>query len=357
MLFNIVPLVSQLSRIQEIPSTFFQNIEASAIFDDNLFPAWTDTAFAATDLKAKFKTIYNKYKLIADPLERLKIRNAFLHGNQIQNLCNNQVGVLCIELNDLDESIRTEIDSTFQYLYKTAINYHGFTEFVNDNLSTAIDRFILANDMQVCPFCGLEGYTNLEGQSRIALDHWLCIDLFPFVAVNFDNLIPIGSKCNERPAKGDTNILKDEHGGRIRAYYPFLNHHRINTTFAYINEPSIVPLTDVDWVLNLIPNDPGEQYLFDSWNSIFNILVRYRDYFRKVIHPLWENDYKRFIEDAGIGHADDTTELKEKFRIWRASFPLKARIASILYKAFIDNMINNTSEAYLFSLCENFKRA
>ncbi len=357
MLVNLVPLATQLSRIQEIPTTFFQNIEAAAAFDEFLFPAWTDTAFAGTTLKAKFKTIYDKYKLIADPIERTKVINAFTHDNQIANLCSNQAGVLCIPLSDLHESIRTEIDITFVYLYETAINYHGFTDYIADNLRNAIDRFMAANGMQICPICGLEGYMNLEGQARTPLDHWLCKDLFPVTAVNIDNLFPLGEKCNGRPAKGDTNILLDEHGNRVQAFYPFMNHQSVTTTFSYNNEPTITPITDGDWNLNIAPMNAGEQHLFDSWNFIFNILTRYRDFVKKYILPLWENDYKTFIAEAGIAHANDVAGLRVNFRTWRASFKTSSSFGAFAHRAFIDNMINSATEAYLFSICENFKRA
>ncbi len=356
MLVNLQPLNSQLTRLQEIPTTFFQNIEAAAVFDDTLFPAWTDTAFAGSDLKAKFRTIYDKYKLIADPIERAKVINAFTHNNQIENLCRNQAGVISIPLIALHASIRNEIDTTFAYLYKTAINYNRFTTFVADNLRDAIDRFIALNTMQVCPICGLEGYMNLEGQARIALDHWLCIDIFPVTAVNFQNLFPLGEKCNGRPAKGNTNILIDEHGNRIVAYYPFINHQSVSTTFTYINEPTITPLTDADWSLSITPINAAEQNLFDSWNSIFKILIRYKDYFRKYVFTMWEKNYKRFIEESGIGHANSVAELRTKFGIWRATFQLNSSIGAILYRAFIDNMINYTSEAYLTGLYQNFRR-
>jgi hypothetical protein len=355
MLANLQPLDTQLRRLHEIPTTFFQHLETAVAFDNILFPDWTDTAFAGTQLKAKFKTIYDKYKALADPNERVKIINAFTNNNQVAGLCSNQAGTLCIPLSELHESIREEIDKVFLYLYKTALEYEGFTNHVGDNVRDATDRFIQACGMQICPICGLEGYMNLTGQSRIALDHWLCKDLFPVISVNFDNLFPLGDKCNGRPAKGSKNILLDDHGNRVIAFYAFQNHHSITASFSYFNEPSINPLTDADWNLNIAPVDPAEQVLFDSWNSIFNILERYKDYFKKYIFPLWENDYKSFVEESGIGHADNVAELKNKLTIWRASFKPKSSVGAILHRAFIDNMINNCSEAYLYSLCENFK--
>jgi hypothetical protein len=356
MLVRLQPLQTELRRLHEIPTTFFQNIEAASAFDDALFPAWTDIAFAGTHLKAKFKAIYDKYKAIAEPTERMKVINAFTNNNQIENLCRNQAGLICIPLLALDDSIRDEIEKTFHYLYNTAINHDGFTAYISDNIRDAIDRFIQTCNMQICPICGLEGYLNLDGQARLPLDHWLCKDIFPFTAVNFDNLFPLGDKCNGRPAKGDTNILVDEHGSRVVAFYPFLNHHSVTTTFTYNNEPSMTPLADTDWNLNIAPTDASEQILFESWNSIFNILQRYKDYFRKYVFPMWENNYKRYIEDSGIGHANNVADLRVKLVQWRATFQINTSIGAVLHRAFIGNMIYNVSEPYLYSLCENFKR-
>lgn len=356
MLVNLQPLQTNLRRLHEIPTTFFQNIEAAAAFDDALFPAWTDAAFAGTKLKEKFKTIYDKYKAIANPIERAKVTNAFTNNNQVANLCSNLGGLACIPLVDLDASIRDEIDMTFLYLYEVALDHQGFTALVTDNVKAATDRYLLTCPMQICPICGLEGYMNLTGQSRIALDHWLCKDIYPVNSVNFDNLLPLGDKCNGRPAKGTKNILLDAHGNRTVAFYAFQIHHSIRTTFTYNNQPSIIPLVDADWNLTITPVDATEQVLFDSWNSIFNILERYKDYFKKYVFPLWENDYKTFITESGIGHANNVTELKVNFTIWKASFKLNSSVGAIVHRAFIDNMIYFAPEAYLYSLYENFKR-
>ena len=72
---------------------------------------------------------------------------------------------------------------------------------------------------------------------------------------------------------------------------------------------------------------------------------------------MWESDYKRFIEeDHEIEHAQTIDELKNNFKIWKASFPIKGRPGSILYRSFIDYLINRASSSYLYGLCENFKR-
>jgi len=359
MITRLQRLTTGLSIIQGIPETFFREIENSVEFGDHLFPSWANTVFAPTSLKAKFEAVYDKYKDIDSKPIRENIINAFIQCNQVENLCTNQAGTIIIELSDLPVSIRSELDSLFLHLYNSAINYHAFETYVADNLKQSIDNFIRINGLEVCPFCGIEGFLNIEGQSRIALDHWLCKDLFPMAAVNFGNLFPIGDKCNGRATKGTKNILIDapETRNRVNAFYPYLNHSGVETSFHFVNEPSIDGITDTDWNYSITPRNPAEQDIFESWNSVMNISTRYLDYFRKNVFLMWEADYKRFIEeDHDIEHAQTIEELKANFRIWKAAFPIKGRAGSILFRAFIDYLINDASDAYLYGLCENFKR-
>ena len=351
MITRLHKLNTGLSILQEIPSTFFIEIENSIAFGNHLFPAWADGVFKSTSLMKKFEAVYNKYKAIRTKKNRDKIVNAFIHSNQIENLCNNQAGSLVIELSNLPKSIHKELDTLFLHLYNSALNYHLFQSHVTDSLKDSIDRFIREN--------GLEGFLNIEGQSRIALDHWLCKDLFPMSAVNFDNLFPIGHDCNGRATKGSKNILIDDPATktRVKAYYPYLAHDGITTSFGFVNEPTIHGISDIDWNYTIEPRNIAEQDIFDSWCSTLNIPTRYLDYHRKNIFPLWEADYKRFIEDDhDIEHAQTIDELKNNFRIWKASFPTKGRPGAILYRSFIDYLINRASNGYLYGLCENFKR-
>ena len=359
MITRLQRLTTGLSIIQEIPEMFFSEIENSAAFGNHLFPIWTNGVFETTSLNNKFEAVYNKYKAIKTKATRDKIVVAFTQNNQIENLCNNQPGTLIIELNDLPKRIRKELKTLFLHLYNSAINYHLFEVHVSDTVKESIDKFIVKNGIEVCPFCGIEGFSNLEGQSRIALDHWLCKDLFPMSAVNFDNLFPIGPKCNERPAKGSKNILIDGPAtkNRIQAFYPYLAHAGLSVSFSFINEPTIAGITDADWHCTISPANPDEQNIYDSWNSTLNIKVRYLDYHRKYIFPMWEERYKTFIaRHPFLNHAKDIDGLKINFQHWKATFDVKAVPGSIVYIPFIDYLINSASNGYLYGLCENFKR-
>ena len=42
-------------------------------------------------------------------------------------------------------------------------------------LEDFIDKFIAENkSIEVCPFCALESFYDLQGQSRREIGHWLC---------------------------------------------------------------------------------------------------------------------------------------------------------------------------------------
>ncbi|WP_289029163.1 hypothetical protein [uncultured Algoriphagus sp.] len=358
MLTNLQRIDTDIVRLQEIPTQFFNGLEEAEEFGDHLFPDWTREVFGGTTLFNKFEAVFNKYKAIEDEASRTRIIQAFTHSNQVEGLCKCEEAIEVIELNDLDESIRGDLDTLFLFLYDTALNYHKFEAFIGTTVADSLKRFVYKkNKLQVCPFCGLEAFLMIDGQSRLALDHWLCKDLFPAVAVNFDNLIPIGDKCNGRPAKGDTNILIDGKTTRNRnvAYYPYQEHHGINTSFSYVNEPSIDGITDEDWQFDFQPTETSERGMFKSWSTVFNIKKRYLSFYREHVFDLWEEDYKEWVEDDhDINHANSIEELKANLRTYRAGFQIKKRIGAVLYRPFLDYLINEASDAYLYGLYKRF---
>jgi hypothetical protein len=354
MIVSIEKTASRLSIIQNIPKKFFSLIEESEDFGDHLFPTWTVVVFAPTDLRSKFEEIFNIYKGINNQNSRLRIVDAFTNTNKIEDLCDNNLGIPMIMLTDLPLVIRTYLDRLFSYLYNTAINYHGFQAYVDDTLRKTIDRFIIKNKIIVCPFCGLESFINIEGQARLSLDHWLCKDFFPMASVNLNNLVPIGQSCNQRPAKGNKNILINEvNNTRLnKSFYPYSLHNGIRVVFNFINEPNGNDLDDNDWSLVVEATNPLENDVFQNWNSIMNIDLRYNDYFKKDVFPLWESDYKEHVSDSDndLNHAQNITELRSNFRNWKSTFKIKGRPGSIIYRSFIDYLIERASDAYLNGL-------
>ncbi|MCJ0743630.1 hypothetical protein [Pedobacter montanisoli] len=353
MILNIQKVKTRIVVLHSIPKSFFKKIEDSVNFGNHLFPNWSIQVFQNTDLQSKFKAVYDAYKLITIKNERDKIITAFQNSNEIERLCSNDPALEMLTINDIEASIRQPIKQLFSYLYNTASKYHEFTNFVNITVGKSIDEFIKHHKIEVCPICGLEGFLNLEGQARLALDHWLCQDIFPFSSVNFNNLIPIGGWCNSRPAKGDDNVLIDNVGNRKLAFYPYKNYNGINARFSFIEEPSFEEEYG-SWEFIIEPKDNNEIDYFESWENTFNIKTRYNSFVKKNILTMWRNTYIEYIDDHDIlNHASDLVSFKTNLQHWKSSFMKKKYVGYKAYRSFINHLVQNASDAYLTGIYQN----
>lgn len=363
---NLQPIKTDLIKLKEIPDTFFLKLEAAVIFDNSLFPEWLTNkkgnpiVFGKnTELRNKFKAIYDKYKAIKVKDERLKIITAYFDTNKISHLCANENHIHCLELNDLHLDIRNEIDEAFLYLYKSALNHPPFEKLVNDTIKTSIRNFIKLNKIDICPFCGLEMFYLIDGQAKLPLDHWLNKDRFPFASINFDNLIPIGTDCNTNGVKGSKNVLRDiKLRPKKRAFYPYAINNGFSISIICTQEPCISNEFG-EWDFSVTPTMVNETDFFESWDYLFNITSRYRSFFYEILIPQWKEYYVGFINNVEDGvvafHAQDIDQFKGNLRQWRKTFVDKKIPASFIYKKFIDYLLNNASEEYLIGEVENFK--
>lgn len=352
---------SRLAIIHNIPKSFFRKIDASTEFNNDLFPSWAVTVFAATDLKKKFKKVYDDYKALPNDEERTLVQECFKNTNQVKELCEDiPVGIKIYTLDKLHTTIQDPIKTLFLYLYESALEYHGFEDFVKSSVSKSIDNFIRLNGgIQVCPFCGIESYFNIDGQARLPLDHWLDKSKYPVASVNHKNLIPIGTVCNGRGVKGDKNILLNGTNRRYsRVYYPLLKDLQISVSFKFFTEPSAVDFPDDTWEIEIKTQDPNDQIYIQSWDWIMNLQIRYRDFFKKDVFCQWESKYSSFVNDPDneINHANDLNEFKSNLKRWRGSYKIKGEPGAILYKAFINYLLNDATDAYLTGLYENLRR-
>lgn len=123
----------------------------------------------------------------------------------------------------------------------------------------------------ICPFCGREEFEGI-GLAREDYDHYLPRSKYPFSAINFYNLVPMGNKCN-RSYKGQKNLLLNEDGERRRSFNPYGN------DFVKISlRNSRLPLSsneDSNWVIDFFP--PSEEA--ETWDDVFLIRTRYRKNF------------------------------------------------------------------------------
>ncbi len=130
-------------------------------------------------------------------------------------------------------------------------------------------------NQHVCPFCGCE-FFDAPGAPREDDDHYLAESHYPFAAANLRNLVPMGSKCNQR-YKHAANILVAQDGARRRAFYPY---SQISVS---ISLDASEPFAADDgrktrWVVDLLPASPE----CETWDQVFSIRERYS---RDILDP------------------------------------------------------------------------
>lgn len=166
----------------------------------------------------------------------------------------------------------------------------------------------------------------------------------------FENLVPIGDKCNPSPVKGNKDVLVSlkTHG---RVYYPYCRHEGISVIFNFINEPTVTNnIEKKDWELIIKPNNPLDTDLVESWKVIFNIQQRYEEIIEDYVFKTWEIKYaKRFPDTIG-----DIVAFKENLLSWKETFDLKEQPSALLYRAFLDYLTERAQINIFRGLCSNF---
>lgn len=349
---------TELSVLMEIPTTFFSRIESKRKYNMTLFPDWFNEVFGTTNnledgIYKKFERVFNKYKSIKDKNRRYEILKAYTDGIQIENLCNRVSGISAKKIDEFPE-IKSEIDAALKHLWYNSLKYDQFEKKANTNIKEFAKNFIDSHQSHICPFCGLEGYLYLKGQSRPALDHWLSKDDFPYSSVNFDNLIPIGDKCNERPAKGTKDVLCITSASRV--FYPFTNHNSISVNIKTKSAPTNPIDENGIYTIEINPINASDQDIFDSWDALFNIKINYESFLTGTLLNGWRSLYSSFISKHEVlNHAVSINEFKTNLLHWKSSFHPQITIGFLIYKAYIDNLITQP-DPYLHGLMEYFKR-
>lgn len=358
MLFTLQKVDTGLAQLHALVDSFFSQLNQKNTFAEIDFPDWYNDVFGDTNLNERLEAVFNAYKALPSNDTKEKVIKAFQDTNKVQDLCDNLNGIEAIKPAELHESIRKPIIDLFKHLWNNSLTYHKFNSHFSTNLDDYVDKFNNVNDLEVCPFCGLENILNLEGEARTAIDHWLCKDTYPYIHINFDNLVPMGTGCNARPAKGTKDVINNS-TGRVKALYPYCNHGGISIEFNFINEPILSndQIDDKDWSLNISNNNPNDREIFESWLSLFNIQEKYNSVIEKAVFKTWESQYKRFISTQNhLAPAQTIDELKLNLVDFKNTFQINYRERSIVFIAFLDYLIERASDRYLQGLCDNFKR-
>jgi hypothetical protein len=231
-------------------------------------PRWPDIIPPACQDKLKSRTsVHNRLIAYQKSIENLssielqQISDALIQQNNISGLLSGTCS--CDTLENLPQNIHQSVKELFDTCFKLLTDL-GIRDIQY--------KIIYDSTLHICPFCGCESF-DAPGAPREALDHYLAESIYTFAAINLQNLVPMGHKCNSK-YKLAKNVLFAEDGSRRTSFFPYNNGSSVQISLEK-SEPfegisGLYPLPA--WNIEFSPiRDEVE-----TWNSVFNIADRYK---------------------------------------------------------------------------------
>ena len=166
-----------------------------------------------------------------------------------------------------------DFNSIMRYIFEDGI-YGGASTCVHIDKEAFVKRL----GLRVCPYCGrsyIYGFSTERDGKTVAIkpqiDHLFPKSIYPFLAVNFFNLIPCCQSCNMIAEKGDQDVLTKRPNGRLRINHPYLFDDK-TVTFGY-NLKSEKPFNADEIEINV---DYHDDVLKDGYNKLFFIDEYYK---------------------------------------------------------------------------------
>lgn len=224
------------------------------------------------------------------------LRKAVIENNRIKDLCEGKfspVRYSYIETHfgDCDgEKLVRDIQALCNNLYDHTLACRTF----ENKYGTFYDYYtsVVKRD-KTCRFCGRDKTILDENDSkRNAFDHYLPKGIYPFVSINFHNLVPICDECNSK-FKLENDILLREDGTRRKVFYPFSKEQyeikiKIQLNGVYNKHPQKDDL-------KITYSCDGHQEEVESWLNIFDIDERYKTICCDSLNSFAQSIYNRVV--------------------------------------------------------------
>ncbi|MGZ8172610.1 hypothetical protein [Methylobacter sp.] len=242
MLFSYTYVPHSIEKMQEYVDFIFYEVWCNAptseygieLFENNadlknvVEELWRHDLAGKPKKSAQFflnglNNIFNEFKgLTHSDITQFKIW--YESNNDIEKCCRNDQTISPIKYEKLKikfEKLTEELENFFKNLYSE--NFLSL-DLIEKNIGTKKDyysKFVLINNEDICPFCGITLLDGKYDQARDAYDHYLPKSLYPFNSINFKNLPPACNACNSKYKLANDPI--DINGFARRAFYPFSN--------------------------------------------------------------------------------------------------------------------------------------
>lgn len=232
-------------------------------------------------IETQLKTLYDLFKKLDE--EQVKVlQTAFVNNNQIDKICNKELEPFRFkdlkkkfkgnqEWNDLLEELKKFCTDMYteHFKLKPFEARYGTMKAYYDSL--------VKNDA-MCHCCGIETILTEDNIPRDAFDHYLAKSIYPFISLNFHNLIPTCPHCNSSYKK-EKDTLYEEKGKtekRVKAFLPFRTgpeENQIIVKIQFSHPYNMTHVKDCGMKLEFICKGKEEQV--QTWKRVYGIEEKY----------------------------------------------------------------------------------
>ncbi|WP_299978642.1 hypothetical protein [uncultured Pseudoteredinibacter sp.] len=225
------PPASGLYWLDEVHKNFYIELFDGKNFDDCFVDRFQPVLAASVKTKRLFQSVYNLYTALG-LAEKIAFQALYQNHLSYQD-CFDDTALPVLRPAPGYADLWVAVKKLGGYLYSTTIGLDCFADAaINDPSMDQHYEDYKALNGKVCCFCGTEEMMeerdivpdegnpeNDEKQWRASYDHYLPKKHYPFLAVDFNNLVPCCQKCNEK-AKGEKDLLENG-GNRVLAFNPY----------------------------------------------------------------------------------------------------------------------------------------
>jgi len=285
MIYPLTQITGGIDKIYDVPLEFLTKAQLTKICTDSLVPSWFKPVYnRCPGVKTKFETLFKALKRL-NKTKQSELITIYTASKNVQNICSD-LTYIYNGVDKYDKTIRKPLKSLFEFLFNETVGTAVFKTNAKMHIDDHYELFQTTNNVHVCPFCGLETYT-VPKFRRAEYDHYLPISIYPWLGVNFNNLVPMGDHCNGK--KNASNILYADYATSMRrlVWYPYeWIHHSIVLTCK--KKPTLADMSG-EWEVIFKASAPKNQDKIKTWNDVFEIPLRFNEHIKTY--------HKRFIED------------------------------------------------------------
>jgi len=285
MIYPLIQVTGGIDKIYDVPLEFLKNAQLNKTCSDTLVPKWFKPVYnRCPGVKAKFETLFKAFKRL-NKTKQAELISVYTSSKDIQSICSDVANVYR-GIDKYDKTIQKPLKSLFEFLFNETVGTAVFKTNAKMHIDDHYKLFQEKNNVHVCPFCGLESYPNPEFR-RAEYDHYLPISKYPWLGVNFNNLVPMGDHCNGK--KNATDLLYSDYNANARrlVWYPYewINY---TVTLKCKKKPTLADIKG-EWEIVFKAKTPKNQGKVNTWIEVFEISSRFNNHMQRF--------HKRFIEE------------------------------------------------------------